>query len=86
MGLIATIVIGALAGWIAGQLLRGSGYGIWLNLGLGLVGSIVGSWLGSLFLGVDLTSGFNLTTLVTSVVGAVVVVFLYRLVTRRSLT
>jgi uncharacterized membrane protein YeaQ/YmgE (transglycosylase-associated protein family) len=86
MGLIATIVIGALAGWIAGQLLRGSGYGFWLNLGLGIVGSIIGGWLGSLILGVDLVSGFNLTTLVTSVVGAVVVVLVYRLITRRSLT
>ena len=53
---------------------------------LGLIGAIVGGWLSSILLGVDLTSGFNLTTLVVSVIGAVVVVAIYRLVTRRSLT
>jgi uncharacterized membrane protein YeaQ/YmgE (transglycosylase-associated protein family) len=85
MGFIASIVIGLLAGWLAGLLMKGGGYGIIGDLALGLVGSIVGGWLGSLLLGVDLTSGFNLTTLVTSIVGAVLVVVVYRLITRRSL-
>jgi uncharacterized membrane protein YeaQ/YmgE (transglycosylase-associated protein family) len=86
MGFIASIIIGVLAGWLAGQLMKGGGYGLWGDLILGLVGSIVGGWLSSLLLGVDLTSGFNLTTLITSVIGAVIVVAIYRLVTRRSLT
>jgi uncharacterized membrane protein YeaQ/YmgE (transglycosylase-associated protein family) len=86
MGFFASVVIGVLAGWIAGQLMKGGGYGLIADLILGLIGSIVGGWLSSLLLGVDLTTGFNLTTLVTSVVGAVVVVAIYRLVTRRSLT
>jgi len=86
MGFFASIVIGVLAGWIAGQLMKGGGYGLIADLILGLIGSLVGGWLSSLLLGVDLTTGFNLTTLVTSVIGAVVVVAIYRLVTRRSLT
>ena len=86
MGFIASIVIGLLAGWLAGLLMKGGGYGIIGDLLLGLVGSLVGGWLGSLLLGVDLTSGFNLTTLITSVVGAVIVVVIYRLITRRSVT
>lgn len=85
MGLIAGMVLGVLAGWITGKLMRGAGYGLWLNLLLGLVGSAVGGWLTSQVLGVDLTTGFNLTTLVVSVLGAVILVALYRLVTRRSL-
>jgi len=85
MGLIASIIIGLLAGWLAGLLMKGGGYGIVGDLALGLVGSIVGGWLGSLLLGVDLTSGFNLTTLITSIVGAVIVGAIYRLITRRSL-
>jgi uncharacterized membrane protein YeaQ/YmgE (transglycosylase-associated protein family) len=85
MGFFASIVIGVLAGWITGKLMKGGGYGFWGDLILGLVGSIVGGWLSSILLGVDLTSGFNLTTLVVSVIGAVVVVAIYRLVTRRSL-
>lgn len=85
MGFFASIVIGVIAGWLTGKLMKGGGYGFWGDLLLGLVGSIVGGWLSSILLGVDLTSGFNLTTLVVSVIGAVVVVAIYRLVTRRSL-
>jgi uncharacterized membrane protein YeaQ/YmgE (transglycosylase-associated protein family) len=73
-----------LAGWITGKLMSGGGYGSWLDLLLGLVGSLVGGWLSAALIGVDLTSGFNLTSLVVSVIGAVVVVAIYRLITRRS--
>ena len=86
MGFIASIVIGVLAGWITGKLMKGGGYGLVGDLLLGLIGAVVGGWLSSILLGVDLTSGFNLTTLVVSVIGAVIVVAIYRLVTRRSLT
>jgi len=85
MGLIATIVMGILAGWITGLLMRGTGYGVIWDLVLGVIGAIVGGWLTSIFLGVDLTGGFNLTTLIVSVIGAVVVTLIFRLVTRRSL-
>jgi len=85
MGFFASIVIGVIAGWLTGKLMKGGGYGFWGDLGLGLVGAIVGGWLSSILLGVDLTSGFNLTTLVVSVIGAVLVVVIYRLVTRRSI-
>jgi len=85
VGLITTIIMGILAGWITGLLMRGSGYGIIWDLVLGVVGAIVGGWLTSIFLGVDLTGGFNLTTLIVSVIGAVVVVLIYRLLTRRSI-
>jgi uncharacterized membrane protein YeaQ/YmgE (transglycosylase-associated protein family) len=86
MGFFASIVIGVIAGWLTGKLMKGGGYGLVGDLILGLIGAIVGGWLSSILLGVDLTSGFNLTTLVVSVIGAVVVVAIYRLVTRRSLT
>lgn len=45
--------------------------------------SIVGRWLLLILLGADLTTGFNLTTLVVSVIGAVIVVALYRMVAAR---
>lgn len=85
MGLIASIVIGLVAGGLAGMLMKGGGYGFIGDLALGLIGSVVGGWLGGMLLGVDLTSGFKLTTLVTSVVGAVIVIAIYRLITRRSI-
>jgi len=86
MGFFASIVIGVIAGWLTGKLMKGGGYGLVGDLLLGLAGAVVGGWLSSILLGVDLTSGFNLTTLVVSVIGAVVVVLIFRLVTRRSLT
>lgn len=86
MGFIGMIVIGLLAGWLTGLLMKGGGYGIIGDLVLGLIGSVVGGWVTSLLLGVDLTSGFNLTTLLVSIIGAVVVVAIFRLITRRSVT
>lgn len=86
MGFIGSIVLGLLAGWITGMIMKGGGYGIIGDLILGLIGALVGGWLSGLLLGVDLTTGFNLTSLLVSVVGAVVVVAVFRLVTRRSLS
>jgi len=86
MGFIGMIVIGLLAGWLTGMLMKGGGYGIVGDLVLGLIGSVVGGWVTALLLGVDLTSGFNLTSLLVSIIGAVIVVALFRLVTRRSIT
>jgi uncharacterized membrane protein YeaQ/YmgE (transglycosylase-associated protein family) len=86
MGFIGTIILGIAAGWITGKLMKGGGYGVVGDLVLGLIGSLVGGWLTSWLLGIDMTTGFNLTTLVVAVIGAVVVVAIYRLVTRRSLS
>jgi uncharacterized membrane protein YeaQ/YmgE (transglycosylase-associated protein family) len=85
MGLILSLVMGLIVGIITGFIMK-SNYPWYIDIILGIIGSIVGGWLSSLILGVDLTTGFNLTTLVVSVVGAVIVVALYRLITRRSVT
>jgi uncharacterized membrane protein YeaQ/YmgE (transglycosylase-associated protein family) len=84
MGLILSLVMGLIVGMITGFLMK-SNYPWYIDIILGIVGSIVGGWLSSLLLGADLTTGFNLTTLVVSVIGAVIVVALYRLITRRSI-
>jgi uncharacterized membrane protein YeaQ/YmgE (transglycosylase-associated protein family) len=85
MGFILFIVMGLIVGAITGFIMK-SNYPWYIDLLLGIVGSIVGGWLTSVILGVDMTGGFNLTTLLVSVLGAVVVVGAYRLITRRSLT
>jgi len=86
MGFIATIVIGLIAGWITGKIMHGGGYGIWRDIILGVIGAIVGGWLTSILVGANLVTGFNLTSLIVAVIGAVVVVVIYRLITRRSVT
>ena len=79
MGIFATLIIGLLAGWITGVLMK-SRSGIILDMILGIVGGFVGGWLTSLFLGVNLMSGINITSLIVAVVGAVIVVAVYRLI------
>jgi|GEM_PF-1486550 uncharacterized membrane protein YeaQ/YmgE (transglycosylase-associated protein family) len=61
MGFILWIVMGLIVGGVAGWVMRSS-YPWYIDLLLGVVGAWLGGWLTSIFLGVDLTSGFNLTT------------------------
>jgi uncharacterized membrane protein YeaQ/YmgE (transglycosylase-associated protein family) len=86
MGILATLIIGAIAGFVAGKLMRGQGYGVIGNIIVGIIGSILGGWLSSLLIGVDLTNGFNLTTLIVSIIGAVIAIFVWGLITRRRTT
>ena len=79
MGIFATLVIGLLAGWITGVLMK-SRSSIVVDMILGVIGGFVGGWLTSIFLGVNLMSGINITSLIVAIVGAVIVVAVYRLI------
>ncbi len=82
MGLIATIVVGLVAGLLASWLMKAK-TGMLVDLILGIVGSVVGGWITSLLLGVDLVTGVNLTSILVSLLGAIVVIAVYRLIKRR---
>lgn len=85
MGLLAWIIVGLIAGWLAGLVMRGSGYGILVDLILGIVGALVGGFLASALFNVpDPISGFNLTTLIVAFIGAVIVVAIVRALPGRS--
>lgn len=71
------ILIGAVAGWLAGQVMKGGGYGLVMNIILGIVGGFLGGWLFGV-LGLN-TSGGLMGSLITSTVGAIVLIFLARL-------
>lgn len=74
MGLVYALLIGALAGWIAGKIMKGGGYGTLLNIILGIVGGAVGNWLfGNL--GIHVSSGI-LGDLITGVIGALAILFI----------
>lgn len=81
MGFILWILMGLIVGGATGFLMKSS-YPWYIDLLLGIVGSAVGGWLSTLFLGVDLSGGFNLTSIITSIIGAVVVVAVVRLIFR----
>jgi len=82
MSIIAWIVLGLVAGWLAGQFMRGGGYGIVGDIVLGIIGAIVGGFLSSTLLGVDVT-GFNVISVIIAFVGAVIVIALSRMLTGR---
>lgn len=81
MGFLATIVVGAIAGFLAHLIMR-TQTGLILDLILGVIGGFLGGWLSSLIFGGNLMSGINLTSILVALVGAVIVVAIYRLITR----
>ena len=81
MDLLYVLIIGAISGWLAGQLFRGYGFGLLGNIVIGIVGSFVGYWLlGSL--GVTLGTGV-VSTILTSAIGAIVLLFIAGLFRKR---
>ena len=81
MGLIATIVVGLVAGWLASIIMK-TNTGLVTELILGVVGAILGGWITSLLMGVDLVTGINVTSIVVALLGAILVIFLYRVIRR----
>ncbi len=74
MGVIAWLIIGAVAGWLAGQIVKGHGFGLVGNIIVGIVGACLGGWLFHQF-GTSLGAGL-VGSILTAVVGAVVLLFL----------
>lgn len=81
MSFIWFIVIGALAGFIAGKIMRGGGFGILINLLLGILGGVLGGWVFDLF---GLGSKGLIGNLVTSVVGAVLILWIASFFTKKE--
>ncbi|WP_080154495.1 GlsB/YeaQ/YmgE family stress response membrane protein [Salmonella enterica] len=83
MGIIAWIVFGLIAGIIARLLMPGrDGGGFILTCILGIVGAVVGGWLATMFGIGGSISGFNLHSFLVAVVGAIVVLVIFRLLRR----
>ena len=85
MNIIAWIIIGALAGWIASMIAGTNGQQGWLvNIIVGIVGAFVGGWLYSLLTNTNFAAGFDILTLLVATAGAVVLLFIYRAVAGRT--
>jgi uncharacterized membrane protein YeaQ/YmgE (transglycosylase-associated protein family) len=81
MTIIAWIVLGLVAGFIASKIVNKSGDGVVMDIVLGVVGAVVGGWLFNTF-GMRGVSGLNLYSLLVAVLGAVVVLVVYHAVVR----
>jgi uncharacterized membrane protein YeaQ/YmgE (transglycosylase-associated protein family) len=82
MGLLAWIILGAIAGLIA-NLLMGGRLGVIGTILLGIIGAIVGGWLAGNVLHVADVTGLNLTSVIVAVFGAIVVILVARVLTGR---
>ncbi|MGD1038212.1 MAG: GlsB/YeaQ/YmgE family stress response membrane protein [Roseiarcus sp.] len=76
--LLVIVVVGLVAGWLAGQIMRGSGYGLVGDIVVGVIGSFVGDWLLPR-LGIHLGEGL-VAAIVDATIGALVFLFVLRLV------
>jgi uncharacterized membrane protein YeaQ/YmgE (transglycosylase-associated protein family) len=83
MGIFSWIVLGAIAGWLGSRIVNKQGEGIFLDIVLGIVGALVGGWMFTA-LGSTGVTGFNVWSLVVSVIGSVVVLMLYHAFTRHT--
>jgi uncharacterized membrane protein YeaQ/YmgE (transglycosylase-associated protein family) len=81
-GIIAWIIIGAIAGWLAGVLVKGGGFGLIVDIIVGIIGAFIGGWLAGV-LHISLGSGW-IGSIITAVIGAVILLFIIRLVRRGS--
>jgi uncharacterized membrane protein YeaQ/YmgE (transglycosylase-associated protein family) len=75
MWIIWTIIIGAVVGWLAGQIVKGGGYGFLGDVIVGIVGSVIGGWIFSLL---GLGAYGLLGRLIMGIVGAVVLLLILR--------
>jgi uncharacterized membrane protein YeaQ/YmgE (transglycosylase-associated protein family) len=80
MHLLWFLLIGLIAGWLTGIIMRSGGYGLFGDLVLGVIGAFVGSWLFGV-IGIGAGSGF-LGSVICATIGAVLLVFLLRLIKR----
>ena len=80
MGILAALVIGAVAGWLAGLIVRGAGFGLSGNIVVGIIGALVAGWLLPQ-LHIALASG-TLGSILDATIGAVVVLVILTLIKR----
>ncbi len=78
--IIIWLVIGAIAGWLAGQIMKGGGFGLVGDIVVGIIGSVVAGWLLPR-VGLYIGGGF-IAEIINAVIGAVILLFVVRLVKR----
>jgi uncharacterized membrane protein YeaQ/YmgE (transglycosylase-associated protein family) len=84
MGILAWIVVGLIAGWLAGLVMRGGGYGILGNMVIGIVGALIGGFLASaLFNMPNAVNGINIPSVLVAFLGSVILVAILRALSGR---
>jgi uncharacterized membrane protein YeaQ/YmgE (transglycosylase-associated protein family) len=85
MGILSWIVVGLIAGWLAGLVVKGSGYGCVGDIIVGVIGGLLGGWIASSFFHMgDAMTGINLESILVAFVGAVILIIILRLISGRK--
>ena len=83
MSILTWILVGLIAGWLAGTIMRGGGFGIIGDVVVGIVGALIGGFLGTFLFGGDYITGLNLTTILVSMAGFIILIWALRLASGR---
>jgi uncharacterized membrane protein YeaQ/YmgE (transglycosylase-associated protein family) len=84
MGLLAWLVVGLIAGWLASMVMRGGGYGLIGDIIVGIVGALIGGFLAANLLNMpDAVNGINVTSILVAFVGALILIAILRMVSGR---
>ena len=78
--IIVWLIIGAIAGWLAGSLIKGGGFGLIGDIVVGIVGAFIGGWLAGV-LGISIGGGL-IASIITATAGAIALILLLRVVRR----
>jgi uncharacterized membrane protein YeaQ/YmgE (transglycosylase-associated protein family) len=79
-GLIWWIIVGLIAGWATGKIMKGSGYGLLTDIVLGLVGAVIG---GEIMGALGFAGGGLIYSIIVAIIGACLLVWLFRAITKR---
>jgi len=82
MGILSWIILGLIAGFIGSKIVNRQGQGFWLDIALGIIGALVGGYLFDLF-GASGVTGLNIYSMAVAVVGSIVVLVIYNMITGR---
>lgn len=88
MGILTWLVVGLIAGFLAGQVMRGGGFGLIGDIIVGIVGALIGGFLAGALLNIpDAVNGINITSILVAFIGAVILLGILHLFSgrRRSL-
>ena len=78
MSFLWWIIVGLIAGWATGKIMKGSGYGPLMDIVLGIIGAVIGGWIVS---SLGIGGGGLIWTIIVAIIGAVILVWLVRLIT-----
>ncbi len=81
MGILSWIIVGLIAGWLAGMVMKGGGYGIVGDIIIGIVGGLIGGFLASALFGIpNPVNGIDIISIVVAFIGAVILIAILRAV------